>query len=311
MLFQIMDIRHRFRGAILGLAIGDALGMPVEGLSPDEIRQRFGRVTDFLPSPYGDLNAGEWTDDTEQMILLAESILEKTYLNPENFAEKLKSWATLSGIRIGPTTREALQNLAAGIPWSRSGVYADTCGAAMRVLPIGLVYNFSLELVERYAVISSIVTHRSDAAVGGAVAVAVATACVCSGMGHEKLVEEVVERTSDYDELLADKIQYSFDISSLEVDVAAEKLGTSMSVWDAVPMAFFCFFSSESYEECILKAVNAGGDTDSIAAMAGGMKGTEVGIEDIPEKWVKKVKDSDYLIELADRLYDLYEKISA
>ncbi len=310
MLVLIMNLRHRFRGAILSLSIGDALGMPVEGLSPDEIRQRFGRVTDFLPSPFGDLNAGEWTDDTEQTILLAESILEKTYLNPENFAEKLKAWVEL-GVRIGPTTRKAIQNLAAGIPWSRSGVYADTCGAAMRVLPIGLVYHFSLELVERYAVISSIVTHRSDAAVAGAVAVAVATACVCSGMGHEKLIEEVVERTSDYDELLADKIQYSFDISSLEVDVAADELGTSMSAWDAVPMAFYCFFSSKRYEECVLKAVNAGGDTDSIAAMAGGMKGAEVGIEVIPEKWVKKVKDSDYLIELADKLYDLYEKISA
>jgi ADP-ribosylglycohydrolase len=304
-----MDLVHRFRGAILGLAIGDALGMPVEGLSSEEIRQKFGRVVDFLPSPFGE-NAGEWTDDTEQMIVLAESILENTYLNPENFANRLKSLAELPGIRIGPTTREALQNLIMGVHWSESGVYADTCGAAMRVLPVGLVYNFSLELVERYAVISSIVTHRGEAAVGGAVAVAIAVACICSGMEYEKLIEEVVERTREYDELLADKIRYSFDISDIDADIAAKKLGTSMLSWDAVPMAFYCFLSSESYEECVLKAVNTGGDTDSIAAMACGMKGAEVGIDNIPEKWVKKVKDGQYLVELADRLYNLYEKIS-
>jgi ADP-ribosylglycohydrolase len=290
-----MDLKQRFRGATLGLAIGDALGMPVEGMSCEEIRTRFGRVDDFMPSSYA--NAGEWTDDTEQMTILAESIIETTYLNPENFARRLRNMKK----RTGPTTKKALQNLAK-LPWNKAGIYADTCGAAMRVAPIGLVYHFSFSLVERYAVISSIVTHRGDGAIGGAVAIATALACICSNFSFEELFKEVIYRTKEYNELIADKIQCAFNDET-------EKLETSMFSWDAVPTAFYCFFSSSTYEECVLKAVNIGGDTDSIAAMAGGMKGAEVGINRIPERWVNKVKDCEYLIELADRLYNVYLRI--
>jgi ADP-ribosylglycohydrolase len=301
-------LRQRFRGAVLGVAIGDAIGMPAEGMSASEIKQNFGRITDFLPSPLNNLKAGEWTDDTGQMIVLAESILETTYFNPENFAMRLESWA--KGKRIGPTTRKALKNLAMGISWRKSGVYADTCGAVMRIAPIGLAYHFSIDLVERYAVVSSVVTHRGEGAVSGAVAVATAIACICSNFSFKELVREVISRSGEYDELMAKKIQHALKIANANLNFAAEKLGTSMYSWDAVPMAFYCLFSSHSYKECVLKAANAGGDTDSIAAMAGGMKGAEVGVDNIPSKWVKMVKDHEYLLELADGLYDLHAKIS-
>jgi ADP-ribosylglycohydrolase len=289
-----MHLRQRFRGAILGHAIGDALGMPVEGMSADKIKERFGRIENFLPSING-LKAGEWTDDTGEMIILAESILDTFYLDPENFANRLKA-GVLSGriMRIGPTTRKAVENLLARIPWNRSGVEANTCGAAMRVTPVGLVYNFSLNLVEKYAYISSIITHRGRGAIGGAVAIATAIACICQEFDNDNLLREVITRTEGYDKLVADKIS------------RRSANGTTMLSWDAVPMAFYCFLTSDSYDECVLKAVNAGGDTDSIAAMAGAMKGAELGLQKIPEKWLKNVKDSEYLHEIADRLYGLH-----
>lgn len=287
-------MRDSFRGAMLGFAIGDALGMPVEGMSKSDIERIYGRITDFHPSPYGDLKEGEWTDDTEQMIALAESILSTVYFDPSDFAERLK---LLFSNRIGPTTRTALRNLSMGLPWNKSGVESETCGAAMRVLPIGLVYSFSLDLVEKYAVLSSIVTHRGIA-VGGAVAVAVGVACIVCGMDRDEMLKEVVKRTERYDEVLAKRI---------EEDVIV--CNPSISVRDVVPLAFHCYMTSSSFEECALKAVNSGGDTDTVAAIACGLKGCEGRY--IPERWLKRLKDSDRLIELADRLYDLHVKLSS
>ncbi len=296
----------KFRGAILGFAIGDALGMPVEGMSRDEIGRRYGVVEDFMPSPYRDLDSGEWTDDTEQMIALSESILKTVYFSPEDFAERLK---LIKSHRIGPTTRTALKNLAFDVHWSKAGVESETCGSAVRVLPIGLVYSFSLDLVEKYALFSSIVTHKGPA-IGGAVAVAVAVACILNGFNEEEMLEEVVGRVKKYDELIADKIDTAYEISDRNLDYAIERLGNSVSVYESVPFAFYCYFSSSSFKECALKAVNAGGDADSIAAMVCGMKGCELGVNSIPKEWISKLKDCDLLLTLADRLYDLYITIS-
>ncbi|HID42459.1 MAG TPA: ADP-ribosylglycohydrolase family protein [Archaeoglobaceae archaeon] len=288
-----MELKKRYRGTILGLAIGDALGMPAEGLSAEEIKSKFGYIDEFIPSPNG-FKAGEWTDDTEEMLILAESILETIYFNPENFARKLVN-AMNSGrlIKAGPTTRRAIYNLQRGFPWNRSGINADTCGAAMRIAPLGLVYSFSLDLVEKYSYISSIVTHRGNSAISGAIAISISIACICNEFERSRLLDEVVKRSGKFDSLLADKI------------LAKKVEGVSMLSWDAVPSAFHHFLTSENFRECVAGAVNSGGDTDSIAAMAGAMKGAEVGINKIPEKWVKNVKDSDYLIEIADRLYEL------
>lgn len=299
---------EKFEGCILGTAIGDALGMPVEGMSRKQIREIYGEVRDFLPSPYGDLNAGEWTDDTEQMLVLAESILQTTYFNPNDFAEKLKDWFIKTrSRRIGPTSRRAIMNLLNGIHWSRAGVFSDTCGAAMRVMPIGLVYHFSFNLVERYAVLSAVVTHKGNAAIGGAVAIAIAIACNLLDFEKDELLEETARRVSNYDELLADKIHYAYEIADEDLDFAVEKLGNSIYAIDSVPMAFYCYFSGKDFEDCVLKAVNAGGDTDSIAAMCAAIKGSE-GVE-LPRKWVRNLKDCDYLRDVARRLYELHMRI--
>jgi len=301
-------MEEKFRNSILGLAVGDALGMPVEGLLIENIRQLYGEVRDFLPSPYGDLNAGEWTDDTEQMVVLAESILETVYFDPENFAERLKRWfLETNSRRIGPSSTKAISNLMRGVHWTRAGVFSDTCGAAMRVAPIGLVYHFSLNLVERYAEISARVTHTGTAAIGGAVAVAVAIACNVLDFSDEEMLEEVLRRVEAYDNLLAEKIRYANEISDRDVEYAVEKLGNSISSLDVVPMAFYSYFAGKDFEESLIKAVNAGGDADSIAAICGAIKGAK-GFA-IPERWLEGLKDREFLEELATKLYELHMRI--
>ncbi|MBO8181508.1 MAG: ADP-ribosylglycohydrolase family protein [Archaeoglobus sp.] len=304
------ELKDLFQGCILGVAIGDALGMPTEGMGFDEIRRTYGFVEDLLPSPLGDLKAGEWTDDTEQMIILAESIVDRIYLDPDDFASKLVSWAENAfKIRSGQTTRQALRNLLRGVPWDKAGVDSATCGAAMRVAPIGLVYHFNLDLVERYAVISASVTHKNDSAFAGAVAVSMAISTLISDFNEEEMLAEVISRSGKYDPLLSEKISYVGEIRDAELEYAVEKLGNSIMVWDVVPMAFYCVLSSKNFSEAVKKGANAGGDTDSIAAIAGAISGAKFGVKEIPENWKKSVKDSSYLLKLADQLYQTHMKI--
>lgn len=291
----------KFRGALVGFAIGDALGMPVEGLSREEIVRLFGRVEDFLDSPLGDLKAGEWTDDAEQMLTLAESILSKRYLDPSDLAKRLLN---LKSGRLGWTTRNALIRIKSGAHWFDAGVYSDTCGSALRVLPIGLVYSFSLDLVEKYAMISSSVTHKGPSAVG-AIAYALSVSCALNEYCYDEMVKEVVERVGRYDNLLADKIELAYDLAGKDVDIVIDKIGNSVSIYDAIPLSLNSFFSCKTFRDCAIRSVNAGGDADSITALACGLKGCELGIDEIPRDWIERVKDIDYIISIADRLYDL------
>ncbi len=288
----------KFRGSLIGLAIGDALGRDVEGLSFEGIREKFGYINDLIND--------EWTDDTEQALILAESICSTLYFSPEDFSKRLKELKLTKF--YGPTSSKAIKKLKSGVSWRESGVVSDTDGSAMRVTPIGLVYHFNYNLVEKYAVISSIITHRGSAAIAGAVAVAIAVSCAVNE--DEEILEEVIKRSERYDLLLSEKIEYAYQIKNKSLEKAVKEIGTSIMAFDAVPFAFYCYFSSETFEESVLKAVNAGGDTDTIAAITGAIKGAEMGLNKIPGRF-KRIRDYERILEIADRLYDTYLKIAS
>jgi ADP-ribosylglycohydrolase len=143
------NILDRFRGCLLGVAVGDALGMPVEGYTAYEIESKFGPVRDMMPAPKGHfhsgLAAGQFTDDTEETLLLAESMIESSGFSAERFSDKLRSWGSLWTLDenlnrgIGFTTRSSVENMLAGTSWQESGLNIPTCGSAMRAAPIGLL----------------------------------------------------------------------------------------------------------------------------------------------------------------------------
>ncbi len=293
-------MKDTFRGCIVGLAVGDALGMPFEGVSDVHVDE-----LEFRDSPQGDLKAGQYTDDTEQTIFLAESIVETTYFSPEVFAEKLKRADFRR--RYGPTSRRAISRLQMGLSWRESGVESDTCGSAMRVAPIGLVYHFNYGLVENYCMISSIVTHRGRGAIAGAVAVGLGIAMI---VNEDFQLDELLRTISKHDSLLAEKIEYAYEIRGESERRVVKEIGNSIMSYDAVPLAYYCYFSSRSYVEGVKKAINCGGDTDTIAAMTGSLLGAEHGYENIPEE-LRKVENIDYLLKVADDLYETYLKIAS
>ncbi len=296
---------------MLGAAIGDALGKQNEGLSRKEI---FDRVTDYGKtserSPGGKLRVGQYTDDTEQMIILAQSLIECGGFDIQDFAGRIARWgadALADPVRkslVGPSSSVAIARLNSGISWKESGSDIPSCGSAMRVAPIGLYYK-KLDDVESNAALSSLPTHDSKAAIAGAVAVAIGVRCALDDMDCLDIIKEIAARASKYDKGLVEKIELSFRKRDAEPDEMFAELGTSYLVYETVPSAFYCFSKHfEEPEEAVIEAVNAGGDTDSIACITGALCGARHGIEVFPERWVNGLENRESVEHLAAMIFE-------
>ncbi len=306
-------LRGRYTGCMFGAAIGDGLGKQNEGLSRKDILNK-GYIKDYGKAPEGcpgeKLRPGQYTDDTEQMILLAQSLIECSGFDAGDFAAKIARWgadalADLSRKKlVGPSSSYAIAQLNSGVSWKESGSTIPSCGSAMRAAPIGLFYR-NLEEVETNAALSSVPTHNSSGAIAGAVAVAVGVRCAIDGMELPEMIKESSVRASKYDESFGDKIVLSFEIWDEEPEEVFARLGTSYLADETVPSAFYCFSRYfDEPEKAIIEAVNAGGDTDSIACITGALCGARHGIGAFPERWIKGLENREFIEDIAGMLYE-------
>ncbi len=309
-----MDILDRFRGCFLGLAVGDALGMPTEGYTAEEIKSKFCTVRDMMPAPEGHfhtgLKAGQYTDDTQETLLLAESMIEAYGFSADRFAEKLKDWGSTWVLDerlnrgVGFATRSSIENMLAGASWKESGLTIPTCGSAMRTAPIGLVYRCDLNMVSRYADLQSLPTHCSPAARAGSIAVAVAIALCLNGFPKETVLHMASDLARRADNEFADRLLWTESLLSLEPSDAMALIGNSPVVSETVPAAFYCFLKFEP-EEALITAASSGGDTDSIASIAGSLFGASSGTGWVPERWLSSLEDREKIEKTAADLADL------
>lgn len=306
-------LKSRYVGCMLGAAIGDALGKQNEGLQRKDILKN-GFIKDYGRAPAGcageKLRAGQYTDDTEQMILLADSLIECNGFDASDFAKRISRWganALADPVRkklVGPSSSAAIVRLNSGISWKDSGSSIPSCGSSMRAAPLGLFYC-DLDEVEEKAALSSIPTHNSSASIAGAVAVAIGVRCALDGMESTEIIRESSARASKYDEGLGKKIVYSIEMRDEEPDKVFAELGTSYLVNETVPSAFYCFSRYfDEPEKAIIEAVNAGGDTDSIACITGALSGARHGIDAFPKRWIKGPENRDRVESIAGMIFE-------
>lgn len=297
---------------MLGAAIGDAMGKQNEGLNRSEIQKR-GLIIEYGTAAAGcpgdKLRPGQYTDDTEQMIVLARSLIDCNGFNSGDFTRKIAQWGkeALSDPSrrslVGPSSAAAIGRLNSGISWKASGSNTPTCGSAMRVAPIGLFYE-NIDETELNAELSSVPTHSSRMAIAGAVAVAVGVRCAILEMDLQAIMKETCTRAAKYDIGVSKKIEIAFKIKDAEPDEAYKELGTSYLVYETVPSAFYCF--SKHFDQpikAIIEAVNAGGDTDSIACITGALSGAFHGAGSLPRKWINGLEEKDEIVHLAEMLF--------
>jgi poly(ADP-ribose) glycohydrolase ARH3 len=302
--------------------VGDALGMPVEGMSGRAVRIGYGCVQNMLDARLGQ---GTYTDDTEMMIGLAEALLETQGRIDQNkiAASFAENFDPRRG--YGSNTGRILQAIRGGEKWSEAvarnplpgGSFAN--GAAMRVAPVALAFYGSESMVidaaEKQAQITGHI-HREGlfGAVLQAVAIhrAIRLGSENQGFDPTGFVDRMVRRGPvEFDRVL----QWVGSHLDRGPDEAGRHIGTSGRASQSVPAALWAFLSCpESAEAAIMRAVNLGGDADTIGAMAGALAGAYHGAKALPERWLKVLENSrkgrDYVISLADRLLQIIGKTS-
>jgi len=281
-----MTMEDKFAGSLLGLAIGDALGMPFEGMRAQAIRQDHGLVSKFLPAR--GLAAGQYTDDTKMMLCIAESILERGRVDPEDVAERFVEWFDSGDLRgIGGSCLEGILNLKRGIPWresGRRGKWAAGNGTAMRIAAMGLVDCYDMERLREHCSATSIITHNNPEAVAGATAVAYAIARLVKG---EVETSTLLLETAAFlgPSGVARNLGQAQDLLSANIPIeeALAVLGTSGYVVESVASALYCFSKTPGdFVTTVSSAVMGGDDTDTTAAIAGAISGGQWRLEHAP-----------------------------
>ncbi len=309
---------EKFCGALLGTHTGDALGMPLEGASPGSIKKNYGQVREMLDARLG---RGTYTDDTEMMIALAESLVRCRGVNGADLAQAyLENFNPLRGYGAG--TRKALELLRSGISWEEAGkrVFEQGSygnGASMRIAPVGCLYSRDLEKLKEAVHLSSLITHAHPWGEEGALLQAYAVALAVQADPRQGIavdhflasLESVLDEGSPFRE----KLQAMQRLLPGEpgIEEVVLELGNDSRTVTSVPAAIFSFLKNAAdFEETVVYAVGLGGDTDTIAAMAGAIAGGYHGKPAIPERWLsqleKGAKGADYIEQLARDLYDLH-----
>jgi ADP-ribosylglycohydrolase len=294
------ESRSRALGALYGLALGDALGMPTQSLPRAEIVARYGAVVGgFHPGPDGHplaagLPAGSVTDDTEQAVLLARLVVAgRGEVDAAALARDLLAWEESMRARgsldlLGPSTRQALAALAAGADVAEAGRRGVTNGAAMRVAPVGIATSSrDPRLLEDRVIAASRLTHNTGVALAGAAAVAAAVSAGIDGdplpiavnraaaaavsaasRGHWAAGADVAARITWATGLVRGLSQGQV------IHTVYRLVGTSLATQESVPAAFAVAAASpgDPWLACRL-AASLGGDCDTIAAMTGAICG--------------------------------------
>ena len=302
-----MDPRFsRAYGALAGLALGDALGMPTQAMSPQQIQTVYGHVTGLVDGdksqPYAPgMAAGSVTDDTEQALLIASLLLKGhgsgLNLDASEFSHALLAWEDSMIERgsldlLGPSTKAALERVRAGENPLRVGGEGTTNGAAMRVTPIGIAASTSDRQLFADAVWSSCqVTHatrqgfQSAALVAAAVSLGIdagaadVTDLLWKAVAFARSLPERGAWSPDPDVVAATRRALKLAAQpSSSLEWLAEQIGTSVASAQAIPMAF-ALLARDPSPRALLQAANLGGDTDTIGAIAGAILGASLGVE--------------------------------
>lgn len=326
----------RALGALWGGALGDALGMPTQTLSREEIISAYGSIDGFVapfaehPVSHG-LEAGAITDDTEQSLLLARQLVaDNGSFDEHRWVDALLEWerdVVARGLRdlLGPSTKRALEDIQRGVPTAEAGRAGDTNGAAMRIAPIGIATP--LDPLERFVdrvEETCRVTHNTGAAIASASAVAAAISAGIAGADWQDAVAVAIDaaragQARGHDTgapAIAGRIGQACRMAmDFEPETALEgivsEIGTDVASWQSVPAAFGLLHIArgDTWQAGLIGA-RIGGDTDTVAAMASGMAGACAGFGVLPQDrigFVARVNGLD-LMSLARSLLALRDR---
>jgi ADP-ribosylglycohydrolase len=308
---------EQIRGCLLGLAIGDALGAPVEFMSLSAIKQRYGAggITDL--ETWSGFPAGSYTDDTQMTISTIEGMLAADTRGRERGIVNWQEQVYHAYLRWLETQNHAYQRRAPGntcLTALRSGVMgvvekpinnSKGCGGVMRTAPVGLIFGPADAFV--HGMDYAAITHGHPSGYLSAGYMAALIACILAGDALEDAIvrcNELLVAHPGHEETL-DLVLRAVEAyhSGADVESAIRQLGEGWIGEEALGIALFCVLRfPDDYAAAVIAAANHDGDTDSTASMAGAILGTKLGAAAIPQEWIEQIENRDQLEELAAAL---------
>ncbi len=302
-------LNNNLQSILIGTALGDALGVPVEFQPRGYLKAN--PVTDMREYGTHEQPKGTWSDDTSLMLCLAESMREGLDIN--NLAQKFIAWKndnywTARGwvFDIGIGTRLAIQRLEEGELPELAGGFEEMDngnGSLMRILPL-ITFTQNLSIDERFDLTKKVssLTHAHIRSI---------MACFYYLEFAKKIIEGI-DKAQAYNELQVEFLNYvvSRKINPSEIQkfsrllfediskIHEDNIKSSGYVIDTLEASIWCILTSNSYKDTVLKAVNLGNDTDTTAAVAGGLAGLLYGVEAIPTEWLEVLARREDIIKL-------------
>ena len=313
-----MNRRNFSKNILIGSAVGDALGVPVEFKSRQYLQQN--PVTDMMGYGTYNMPPGTFSDDSSMMFCLAESLCNGYNLN--DIAEKFQMWMhegywTADGevFDVGISTRKAINRLRVVKNPIEAGSTSESDngnGSLMRILPLA-IFTKDLSIDERCEIVKEVssITHAHNRSV---------LACIyyiefaLNVLDSENLEEAYLNTNFwlklflEENEIYKNEFQYFERILSGKlIDLKEDEIKSTGYVMDSLEASIWCLLHTSSYKDCVLKAVNLGHDTDTIACIAGGIAGIYYDAETIPTNWIEQLARVNDILHLAEQLEEKYE----
>jgi ADP-ribosylglycohydrolase len=310
----------RAYGCLLGVAIGDALGMPASFMSPEKIKAVYGGITDFLKPAeeqihHGSLASGTFTDDTQESLIIASVLTEANGYDETLFLQKMKDWAIrtdiLNSTVIGPSTRAFLTAILNRGDVAAAGRTGDTNGGAMRAAPIGIFYAGDFDNTVKCAIQFTRLSHGSRPGVASACAVAAAISECVSGQTDMHIIMNTAIRAATLGEqngfdIPAPSVAERISLAKRIVDDNRGKslndqavmlyrvIGAGMKSYESIPLSLGIFYAAGGdFEKGVLTTINIGDDADTNGSIAGGLCGAFSGAKAIRPAWREKIENQN------------------
>ena len=306
----------KFQAVLLGYAIGDALAAPIEDVSRDSFEGPK-VITEYIkafPShPISHLEAGQYSDETQIMLVVADSLAAARGFSIDDLANRFVDWFHSQKQRAAwrfpsNTMMKACRKLASGVPWNQAGFPSAGVIASARTVPISLLYWRTPILLRDSIEKSCRLTHTDPRVIAAALTLSIAIRMGLEGgdPAPDVLVNAAIEKAQGYSPEIVKRLKTLRDCLRLDPPAAMEQIGNGGFCYDSVPAALYWFFRHpRRFDDMIVGAANVGGDSDAIAAMAGAVFGAFNGLSAISEKWLKTLEDVSRIKQIGCDLYRL------
>ncbi len=304
--FNIGLMLEKFKGCLLGAAIGDALGMPNESGAPNLNKMKYGYRRPYKGHPNDGLNPGQFTDDTQMMILVA-TLLADGKFNEVRYLTALREFYTKGNLRFPDGSVSTVCEHPVHENVAQKGVKSTTSGCLPIAIPFALAFPDMSEGCER-AVRACNVTHTHPAA--HAAASTVVTLIYHALHDSPDPVGKALHKAQAEDEQLGGKIRNAIlmEKEGMETETALLKIGNDVSVFQTLPIAFFLISRYSHPPDLLTVAANTGGNTDTIACICGAYLGAAKGIGALPADLLEGLEDRQRIELLGQRLHSVYAR---